>query len=43
MMVFASPETATWTLVAVTAGGLACVLAVGRAWQPVPARPEPSA
>jgi len=33
MQVFASAGAATWTIVSVNAGGTACVLATGRAWQ----------
>jgi hypothetical protein len=33
VQVFASAGAATWTIVSVNAGGTACVLATGRAWQ----------
>jgi hypothetical protein len=33
MQVFASASAGTWTMVSVDAGGTACVLATGQAWQ----------
>jgi hypothetical protein len=33
MQVFASAGAATWTIVSVSSGGTACILATGKAWQ----------
>lgn len=33
MQVFAAASAGTWTMVSVQPGGMACVLATGRAWQ----------